>query len=144
MPSTPLRNTPVDPGPPRRSASGADSGAGSGSGAGASAGVWLPAVAVFAPLISAATAVTLLVLGYGAHLAGTDPELAESLTATGWISTAFAVGTTAIGLAALLISALRHRTSTTPRTRIRTASAATPAPASAPAPEATSGRTPPP
>ncbi|MDQ8706198.1 hypothetical protein RCO28_27560 [Streptomyces sp. LHD-70] len=87
------------------------------------AGVWLPAVAVFAPLISAAVAVVLLLLGYGMHLSGTDAELADSLTAMGWISAVFAAGATAIGLAALMGTAIRQRAGEAPRTRIRIRSA---------------------
>lgn len=83
-------------------------------------GVWLPAVAVLAPLISAVAALILLLLGYGMRLAEGDVELAGALVAAGWVGAVLAAGTASIALAALLGTAIRRRAADAPSHRLRT------------------------
>ncbi|MGW0737178.1 hypothetical protein [Streptomyces sp. NPDC002851] len=84
----------------------------------------LPALAVLAPLISAAAAAILLLLGYALRLTGAEADLAAPLITAGWISAALAAAGAVIGVTALLLSAQRRRTTdSTTRIRLYTADA---------------------
>ena len=73
------------------------------------AGALLPALAVLAPLISAIAATAFLLLGYGIQLVTPQSKLAASLVTAGWVSALASAITTAVGLGALLATALRQR-----------------------------------
>lgn len=66
-------------------------------------------LAVLAPVLSATASVILLLLGYGLQLADTQQHLAEALVGTGWITAAVAALAALIAAAALIVTAMRHR-----------------------------------
>ncbi|MFE6776626.1 hypothetical protein [Streptomyces sp. NPDC057702] len=69
----------------------------------------LPALAVLAPLLATMAAVVFLLLGYVLEAADSGPELADALVRAGWAAAVIALLTGAVAAAALLVTALRHR-----------------------------------
>lgn len=74
-----------------------------------SGGRLLPALGVLVPAVSATAAVALLLLGPGLGLTGAQPELADSLTSMGWACAGLAALSAAVGLTAVVVTALRNR-----------------------------------
>jgi hypothetical protein len=72
-------------------------------------GALWPVLAVLLPLVSAVAAAVLLLVGYGLRLAGRAEGFAASVAMAGWMLALVAVVTLAVGLWALLRTALRRR-----------------------------------
>ncbi|WP_230197042.1 hypothetical protein [Streptomyces coriariae] len=70
--------------------------------------VW-PVLAVLVPAVSAVAAAALLLIGYGLRLVGQGEGFAASVVTAGWMLALVAAVTTAAGLWALLLTALRGR-----------------------------------
>ncbi|KUF14901.1 hypothetical protein [Streptomyces silvensis] len=71
----------------------------------------LPALGVLAPLVSAVAATVFLLFGYGIRLATPASSVASTLVTAGWTSALVTVASTTVGLGALLVTAVRSRTS---------------------------------
>ncbi|MFE1773197.1 hypothetical protein [Streptomyces sp. NPDC059008] len=77
----------------------------------------LTALAVLAPVLSATASVIFLLLGYGLHLTDTQRRLADALVHVGWITAALTALAALTAAAALIVTAIRHRSASsgTPR-----------------------------
>jgi hypothetical protein len=71
------------------------------------AGTLVPALMTLTPLVAAASAATLLLLGYVLQLADVSGTLPGSLVTAGWILSLIAAVTTLLALASLLDTAIR-------------------------------------
>ncbi|WP_063827527.1 hypothetical protein [Streptomyces qaidamensis] len=85
------------------------------------AGSLLPALAVLTPLIAAASAAVLLVLGYLLQLTGTEDTLPGSLVTAGWVLTLIAGSSALLAFAAMLRTAIRGGDGTAHEARVQQA-----------------------
>ncbi|MFF5310304.1 hypothetical protein [Streptomyces massasporeus] len=85
------------------------------------AGDLLPALAVLTPLIAAASAAVLLLLGYVLQLTGTQDTLPGSLVTAGWVLTLIAGSSALLAFAALPRTARRGGDGTSHEARVRQA-----------------------
>ncbi|MFE7567934.1 hypothetical protein ACFU76_13340 [Streptomyces sp. NPDC057539] len=69
----------------------------------------LAALAVLAPVLSVMAATIFLLIGYALRLADSQQPLADALVGTGWLTAALAVLAALIAAAALVVTAVRHR-----------------------------------
>ncbi|MFC9651530.1 hypothetical protein [Streptomyces sp. NPDC056937] len=69
----------------------------------------LAALAVLAPVLSVMAATIFLLIGYALRLADSQQPLADALVGTGWLTAALAALTALIAAAALVVTAVRHR-----------------------------------
>ncbi|OIV38484.1 hypothetical protein BIV57_05640 [Mangrovactinospora gilvigrisea] len=67
-----------------------------------------PVMLVLTPVLSGAAAVIFLVVGYLMAAFKPEPPLAESLRTAGWLFAAIALAAFVAGMAALLVTAMRH------------------------------------
>ncbi|KPI05307.1 hypothetical protein OK074_0445 [Actinobacteria bacterium OK074] len=72
------------------------------------AALW-PTLAVLTPLVAAVSAVLLLLIGHGLRLAGTDAGLGGSVVTAGRVLAFAAVLSGAVGIGALMGTAVRRR-----------------------------------
>ncbi|MCL7375311.1 hypothetical protein [Streptomyces sp. 35G-GA-8] len=69
----------------------------------------LAALAVLAPVLSVMAAAIFLLIGYALRLADSQQPLADALVGTGWLTAGLAALTALIAAAALVVTAVRHR-----------------------------------
>ncbi len=65
-------------------------------------------VSVLAPLLAAAAALILLLVGYALHLLSPEPALAEPMRNAGWTFAVLAAATALVGMGGVLFTALRN------------------------------------
>ncbi|MEV8391714.1 MULTISPECIES: hypothetical protein [unclassified Streptomyces] len=69
----------------------------------------LAALAVLAPVLSVMAATIFLLMGYALRLADSQQPLADALVGTGWLTAGLAALAALIAAAALVVTAVRHR-----------------------------------